>query len=378
MTFIPGFQSSEAEPLLSMLASLQGGLDIKPLPVVPFPPPNWTIKFDSQSVGPFDNRWQLALNSQSGQWAVLVRGTVAETGSIIDDLLSVMIPANSQIGFQLDGTPVTLNYQLAASNNANAGIHLGFTLAMFILMYDPDAGILWKLLEMVPPGSDVFIAGHSQGAAIATLARSYLNYLDFLDLTRFGSLYNYKSYVFAQPKPGNDLYGIDYDVIAGNSGLGFTVNNSQDWVPQAPLTIELLGDFNVPNPISVELGGHLLTGLALKAVESAANHLHEGIAVVQVSKHLPKMTALAGIFKDPKFQQKVLGKPVSPELPLASFSPVLPPILRTLNFTGCGPAYGLLGSPGVNPCSASDFFWQHHAAMYYALLQGTPIPTQCS
>jgi Lipase (class 3) len=373
MTFVPGFNPQEAEPILALLAQLEDGLNIPPLPPLS-QPAGWTLQFDSQSIGPFDNRWQL-WKSPQGQYAVLIRGTVVQAGSIIDDLLSVMIPANSQIGFQIGGTSVALNYQFAAANNTKAGVHLGFTLATFILMYDPDAGILWKLLAMVPPGSDVFIAGHSQGAAIATLSRSYLNYLNFLDLTRFGTLYNYKSYVFAQPKPGNDLYGIDYDVVASNSGLGFTVNNSQDWVPQVPFTIELLNDINIPNPISVELGSHLLTRLALKEVESAANHLREGIAVVQVSKHLPKMTALASIFQDPKFQQKVLGKPIAQGLSLGS--PVLPPILPTLNFAGCGSTYGLLGSPGVNPCEASDSFWQHHAAMYYALLQGTPIPTTC-
>src|SRR4051794_22100740 len=112
MTFVPGFNLQEAEPILALLASLEEGLDIKPLPAVPLPA-DWKIVFDSQSVGPFDNRWQLASNTQSGQFAVLVRGTVGQAGSIIDDLLSVMIPANSQIGFQIGGTSVALNYQLA-------------------------------------------------------------------------------------------------------------------------------------------------------------------------------------------------------------------------------------------------------------------------
>ena len=372
MTFVPGFNLQEAEPLLTLLTSLEGGLNIQPLPPLTSPPPGWTILFDSQSVGPFDNRWQLASNGQ-GQFAVLIRGTVDETGSIIDDLLSVMIPANSQIGFQVDGTALTLDYQLAAASNGKAGVHLGFTLAMFILMYDPSAGILWKLLEMVPKNSDVFIAGHSQGAAIATLSRSYLNYLNLLDLTEMGTYYNYKSYVFAQPKPGNDLYGIDYDVVASNSGMAFTVNNSQDWVPQVPLTLEIPSDINDPNPLSVWLGSHPLSAAALQAYAVEAHALRTGVAAAQVAKHTPKMAALAAIFHDPKFQQKVLGKPVTQALSL----PTLPPILPTLNFAGCGSIYGLLGVPGANPCTPSDSFWQHHGVMYSALLLGQPIPTQC-
>lgn len=378
MTFTPGFNSQEALPLLAMLAQLEEDpQSVFPLTMPPFPT-GWTVIFDSGSFGPFDNRWQLVSNTQTGQHAVLIRGTVDEAGSIIDDLLSVMIPANSQLGLQLGDTSLTLKYQLAAANNTNAGVHLGFTLAMLILLYDPEKGILWKLLENVPQGANVFVAGHSQGAAIATLLRSCLSYLTLLDTVQLGSFYNYKTYVFAQPKPGNDLYGIDYDAVSSDSGLGFTVTNSQDWVPQVPFTLELLSDINTPNPISVELGGHLLTTVALKGIGLEVNKLREGIAVAQVSKHLPKLGALASIFQDSRFQQKVLGTPVPQGLSFTDFAPILPTILPTLNFAGCGSAYGLLGTPGVNPCNSKDFFWQHHAAMYYALLSGAAIPTLCS
>ncbi len=107
MTFVPGFNLQEAEPLLALLAQLEDGLNIPPLPPLS-PPADWTLEFDSQSIGPFDNRWQL-WKSPQGQYAVLIRGTVEKAGSIIDDLLSVMIPASSQIGFQIGGTPLTLN-----------------------------------------------------------------------------------------------------------------------------------------------------------------------------------------------------------------------------------------------------------------------------
>ncbi len=373
MTFVPGFNLQEAQPLLALLGVLEAAplpADIPPLPPLTSPP-GWTIVFDSQSIGPFDNRWQLAKSPQ-GQYAVLIRGTVAEAGSVIDDLLSVMIPATAQIEL----SSLTWNYQLAAASNPKAGIHLGFTLAMLILTYDPFKGILWQLLETVPAGSDVFIAGHSQGAAIATLLRSYLHYLNLFDGTQMGTFYNYKSYVFAQPKPGNDLYGIDYDVVASNGGLAFTVNNSQDWVPQVPFTIEVLSDINVPNPVSVELGSHALAAVALKQVQAEASRLRDGVAVAQIGKHTPNLMALAGISQDPKFQQKVLGQPVPQNLELEL--PKLPPILPTLNFAGCGSVYGLLGTAGTNPCDPKDFFWQHHAAMYYALLDGTAIPTECN
>ncbi len=369
MTFTPGFISTEAEQLLAMVAALEGTTP-PPLTQPPFPS-DWSIIYDSQQIGPFDNRWQLASNTQ-GQYAVLIRGTVYTAGSIIDDLLSVMLPANAAIGFDLNGTAYTLDYQLAATSNTKAGVHLGFTLAMFILMYYPERGIIWQLLETVPPDSDIFIAGHSQGAAIATLSRSYLNYLKLGELN-FGTQYNYKTYVFAQPKPGNDLYGYDYNSVAGNSGFAFTVNNSQDWVPQVPLTIELPSDINAPNPLSVWLEA----SLALANISNSVNTLKDTTALAQVSKHLPKMDALRQIFMDREFQEKVLAQQIPPDAQPADFKPVLPHLLLTFNFAGCGAPYSLLGVAGVNPCDAKDFFWKHHGAMYYDLLTGAPIPTDC-
>ena len=87
MTFTPGFNSQEALPLLAMLAQLEEDpQSVFPLTMPPFPT-GWTVIFDSGSFGPFDNRWQLVSNTQTGQHAVLIRGTVDEAGSIIDDLL---------------------------------------------------------------------------------------------------------------------------------------------------------------------------------------------------------------------------------------------------------------------------------------------------
>jgi hypothetical protein len=44
-------------------------------------------------------------------------------------------------------------------------------------------------------------------------------------------------------------------------------------------------------------------------------------------------------------------------------------IVPTLNFVGCGSAISLQGTPGGNPDDPTDGWWQHHAALYYQLLQ---------
>jgi hypothetical protein len=352
MTFNPGFNLTEAESLISLLAYLEGST---PPPLQAPPPPlNWTLVYDSPVIGVFDNKWQLwkYADNQVTQYAVLVRGTVSTAGSIIDDLLAVMIQASGSITVD----SVTLSYQLAA--DPLAGVHLGFALAAFILLYDPTSGILVKLLENVPVGSDVFVTGHSQGAAIATLLRSYFNYSDF----QLGANYNYKTYLFAQPKPGNDHYAYDYDFVGNQSGLGFTVTNTQDWVPQVPLTFELFGDINKPNPVSVFLPSHL----SLAVLEGAIGKLKELAAVAHVAKHQPQAQALAKALKAQNLKE-VTASAVSYEIP----------ILHTLNFVNSGAPIILQGVAGSNPCDPKDFFWQHHTAMYYDLLAGIPIPTDC-
>jgi hypothetical protein len=281
---------------------------------------------------------------------VLIRGTVAEAGSIAADLLSVMIPASGKITVG----KLTLSYQLAA--DAEAAVHLGFTLATAILLLDPTSGILAKLLERVPSGSDVFVAGHSQGAAIATLCRSFFNYSTFFqDLIQL----NYKTYVFAQPKPGNDHYADDFSFIVSNSNMGFSVINTQDWVPQVPFTFELPGDINTPNPLSVfttEAGE--LIGTALGKVKGLTT-------TSPFSRYQPQMDALKQALSEQKLvavEQAATDHDIS--------------ILPTFNFAGAGLPIILQGTPGTNPDDPKDYFWQHHAAMYYDLLLKTFPPQQ--
>ena len=302
-------------------------------------------------MGVFDNKWQLAANTDvPGQYAVLIRGTIDAAGSVIDDLLAVMIPAS--------GSLFGLPYQFAA--DSEAGVHLGFALATLILLFDRDNGILTQLNAQRESIREVFIAGHSQGAAIAALCRSFFSYLQLQTPLPF----TYKTYMFALPKPGNDHYGMDFDRIASIGGMGFSVNNSQDWVPQAPLTFQLPGDVNDPNPLSV----HFVEHLALAPIAGAITLMHQTISLGHRTKHLPQMAALT--------QVALTQTAVQPAPVIAEQDD--PRILPTLNFAGCGSPIPLAGVPGANPCDPRDFFWQHHAAMYYRLLAGIPIPTDCS
>jgi len=349
MAITPGFDSTEAETFIAMCSNLEGA---PPPPLQPPPiPDHWTLCYDSQSIGPFDNRWQLWHDaSGTGNYAVVIRGTVNQTGSIIEDLLAVMVPATGSI--TLDG--ITLGYQFAA--DPLAALHIGFALGTLITLFDPTAGILAHLVTQVPTGSGVFVVGHSQGAAMATLCRSFLNYTSLL--SDFGLHYSYKSYAFAQPKPGNDHYGDDYEAIAGNAATAFTVNNDQDWVPQVPFTFELYRDINVPNVLSV-LGSHPPPGVA--AVHDAVSRYHQEQASRSLMRQKPVLDRLGRALRDNRLVKPGAAAPAGATTGIA--------IVPSLNFVGCGSAISLQGTPGDNPDDPTDGWWQHHAALYYLLLQ---------
>lgn len=86
--------------------------------------------------------------------------------------------------------------------------------------------------------------GHSQGGAIAYLLRSYLQYLP---TTVLPSDITYKTYCSAAPKPGNEYYADDFNFIT-RDGWALHVVNPLDWVPQTPITVQTLEDFNPANP----------------------------------------------------------------------------------------------------------------------------------
>jgi len=82
-----------------------------------------------------------------------------------------------------------------------AEVHTGFAYATFSMLFDAKYGILKTLLDQhVPPGSILFITGHSQGAAMPTLVHAFFYYAmreEKYGLTK--GQYVLKSYVFAQP-----------------------------------------------------------------------------------------------------------------------------------------------------------------------------------
>ena len=341
MPFAPGFQLAEALDLLAMCANVE---DEATSPIPPAPA-GWTLVFDSPVIGTFDEKWQL-WRSAAGPWAIALRGTVMRAGSIFEDLISILVGANGIITVG----PHPIPYRFAA--DAAAGVHLGFALGTLLLLKDREHGILAQLAARgVAPG-DVYITGHSQGAAMATLLRSYLEYAPDAPAG-----YAYKTYVFAQPKPGNGHYALDFDARFANRELAFRVTNSLDWVPQVPFTLEFLQDVDRPNPLSVLASPSLLMSLLTKLLERAVDDVRS-LVETHARAHLQVKAATLA--------QKVAPGPTPTAALLSSGFDV--PVLHSLDFESAGTEVALIGTPPSRD-ESHDAFFEHHTTTYYRLLQ---------
>src|SRR5687768_82760 len=134
-----------------------------------------------------DNRWSLWLRNDGKQAVISVRGTVSSGASWLANVYAVMQPAAGS--FRLNDSTV-FNYKV--SDDSTAAVHTGWLISLASL----SSGIEQKIKESYDLGvKDIILVGHSQGAGINYLLRSYLYYR-----TREGALpqdIRYKTYCSA-------------------------------------------------------------------------------------------------------------------------------------------------------------------------------------
>lgn len=185
-----------------------------------------------------DNRWDLWV-ADNGIAVISIRGTTLKMESWMENFYAAMVPATGSIRIsQTD----TFHYQLA--KNPRAAVHTGWLIGMAFLSKD----MLPKIDSLYKNGCrNMIILGHSQGGGIAYLLSAHLANLQERKL--IPSNIQFKTYCSAAPKPGNLFFAYDYESRM-MSGWGFNVVNSADWVPETPLSVQALSDFNQTNPFS--------------------------------------------------------------------------------------------------------------------------------
>lgn len=229
----PGFDKAEYIELLKVSAQFGSDTYVSAFPA----PQRFRLAYRSPIVG-LDNKWDLWTDTQS-VGVLSIRGTTANSVSWLGNFYAAMVPAKGEV--QLSGSD-TLRYELAT--NPRAAVHVGWLVSMGFLVKD----MLPKIDSCYRVGiKDMLIMGHSQGGAIAFLLTAYLRSLQ--KQSRLPADLQFKTYCSAGPKPGNLYFAYEYET-ATQAGWAYNVVNSADWVPEVPLTVQTINDFNATNPFA--------------------------------------------------------------------------------------------------------------------------------
>jgi hypothetical protein len=198
-------------------------------------PLQFKMKYQSAVIG-LDNLWDL-WSDDKGTAVLSVRGTTTKATSWLANFYAAMAPAKGQLQLSKDDL---FDYELAS--NPKAAVHVGWLVSMAILAKD----ILPKIDSTYKSGTkNMIIVGHSQGGGIAYLLTAYV-----YNLQKTGKIpadIRFKTYCSAGPKPGNLYFAFEYEAMT-QQGWAYNVVNAADWVPEVPISIQTLDDFNPSNP----------------------------------------------------------------------------------------------------------------------------------
>lgn len=339
----PGFNIDEYRTMLSIDGQHGDSLYQSKIPQ----PIGYERIYLSPEVG-LQNRWALWINDNRTA-VISLRGTVNNLTSWLANFHAAMIPAKGEIRIK-HNSPFAYNL----AEHPQAAIHVGWLIGIAAL----SETILPKLDSLYRSGTkEVYITGHSQGGALAYLLNAY-----FMGRQRDGLLPNdirFKTFCSAAPKPGNLFFAYDYESRT-QGGWAFNVVNGADWVPETPMSIQTLNDFNVVNPFIGAKQTIRRTKAPLRwALKHAFNRLDK-----------PSRRTVRNYRK---YLGKTAGKLVKKELPDYS----MPAFLRTNHYARTGQFVVL--QPDVTyyqrfPNDPKQVFRHHMHEAYFFLLEKLVLP----
>lgn len=294
--------------------------------------------------GPWQNAWLLyeGRERNTGKYAIAIRGTVFSTApSVVEDVFFHPVKAKA-----------FLSEAVSFADSNAASIHSGFAHATFTLLLDRRYGILQALNDMrVPPDSQLYIVGHSQGAAMATLVHAFM-YHAMRDadsgrgdpLALGGKRYRLKSYAFAQPKPGNYSFASEFAGATQLTDNAIVVNNDYDPVPKVPLTLETMED------LAIDFHGRFLVARVVRSSASLGAAVRGAISEVAEPFVKESAEGYGNFYRFASIQ------PIRSDETASSW-----------NFVPAGKVIIVFGQP--NPNQGDDIFFQHHATTYRRLLR---------
>jgi hypothetical protein len=295
--------------------------------------------------GPWDNAWLLAKSTDPAtpnRYVIAIRGTIfSNAPSAIEDAFTQPVLARDFLvkGFSFADEP-------------GAAVHSGMAHGAYSLVRDSRYGILAQLAKSgVPPGSLLYIVGHSQGAGIATLIHALLGNMmraadaggpDPLELR--GKGWRLKSYAIAQPKIGNHLFAAEFAKYTQHDDTAIVINNNIDPVPLVPLTFTQVADV-----------GDVFTGK-----DRIAAWLHRIGSIGVFASGLFSRAA------EPRLRESAAGYGYYYKWNPDTQVDVDQQFAWSWNFQAVGRVIYVYGDPNANP---SDDFFQHHATTYRVLVE---------
>ncbi len=200
------------------------------------PDNNVTYNPKENGFGSFSSAWTLWHKNDTNTWALVFRGTVFSSApSVNEDVLVTTVAAKNGLQIKDQTLPITF------AELPRAEVHEGFAYGTLSILFEKKYGALEAVLKFVPVGGTLILAGHSQGAAVAVLAHALIYYalnpVDGGDPFQLkDKKYLLKSYTFAQPRPGNLQFALNFARITRGGATSFTLNNTIDPVTMLPTT----------------------------------------------------------------------------------------------------------------------------------------------
>ena len=274
----PGFDKAEYTELMKVSArSTANAAYYDTMPA----PEHFKMLYQSPVMG-MDNLWDLWKN-ENNVAAISIRGTTLNAVSWLANFYCAMAPAKGELQVSKN---YLFKYQLAA--NPRAAVHVGWLLSLAYLSKD----MLPKIDSLYKTGiKDMVIMGHSQGGAIAFLLTAYLYNLQ--QQAVLPADIRFKTYCSAGPKPGNLYFAYEYEAMTQN-GWAYNVVNSADWVPETPISIQTLNDFNNTNPFINAKGMMKKQGFVKGLVLRYVYNRMDGITKRAVNRYIKNLGKRVG------------------------------------------------------------------------------------
>ena len=217
----PGFNSEEAKYTIAMCNSFnflkQYGTHDEIIPE------SFNLNYTSDILS-MDNKFEVYENGKVG--IINYRGSTDKIISWVENFYSAMIPAEGTIVIK------EKSYDYHFAKDKDASIHAGYGLTVVIL----SDKIKEQINALNQKGIyNIIITGHSQGGALATMTRAYLENLPKEELS---SKNVFKTYAFAQPMCGNKEFAAEYNKRFSDKGTSYSIINPKDPVPYLPFNYE--------------------------------------------------------------------------------------------------------------------------------------------